>query len=456
MPRDIKLEIYPNNMRFIPTITSLLCLVLCMTGLLAQRPPENILIHDGFESSYQPCEPSIAISPQNPDVIVAGSVLSNVHRSTDGGWTWTTETLESRYGVFGDPCVVGSPKGNFYYLHLSNPDGQAWSSDALLDRIVVQRSKRNGKGWNRGFGMGFNGSKDQDKEWASVSLDGKKLIVCWTQFDKYGSPEPTDSTQILCSTSNAKAKRWSKPIRINDRAGDCIDSDDTVEGAVPDIAADGTMYVAWALGDTLWMDRSDDGGSTWLPHDLPVAVIAGGWDQEIPGLGRSNGMPVTRVDRSDGPFTGRLYVNWTDERRGKEDQDVWLCHSDDRGMTWSEPVRVNDDAAGAQQFFTWMAVDDVTGFIHIVFYDRRAAYAKYPELRAGPALDTEVYVASSKDGGVTWQNLKVSEKPFRSQKKGFFGDYNNISAYGGKIRPIWTRNDKGVLSIWTAFMDGYE
>ena len=43
--------------------------------------------------------------------------------------------------VYGDPCIVASPKKDFYYLHLSNPDGQAWSSEALLDRIVIGRPK---------------------------------------------------------------------------------------------------------------------------------------------------------------------------------------------------------------------------------------------------------------------------------------------------------------------------
>ena len=428
----------------------------CICTLVqAQRAPDNVLIFDGYGYSYQPCEPSIAVSPANPRHMVAGSILDRVHVSKDGGWTWNTETLTSKYGVYGDPCIVASPKKDFYYLHLSNPDGQAWSSEALLDRIVIQRSKKAGKRWNKGAGMGLNGSKDQDKEWAAVSTDGSTLLTCWTQFDLYGSPAEADSTVILCSTSNRKAKKWSDPVRINAIAGDCRDSDETVEGAVPDIAADGTMYVAWAQADTIWMDRSMDGGQTWLKRDLRVATIAGGWDQNIRGVGRANGMPVTRVDRSNGPHSGRVYVSWTDNRNGEDDNDVWLVYSDDQGRNWTEPVRVNDDPPGAQQFFPWMDVDDVTGNVHIVFYDRRASYAKHQNLNLRSTWDTEVYVASSYDGGDTWENLRVSEEKFRTNPKGFFGDYNNISAYDGIVRPIWTRNDDGVLSIWTAILDGY-
>ena len=203
------------------------------------------------------------------------------------------------------------------------------------------------------------------------------------------------------------------------------------------------------------MDRSSDGGETWLDNDLRVATIAGGWDQKIRGIGRANGMPVTRVDRSNGPHRGRVYVNWTDNRNGEDDNDVWLVWSDDGGQSWTDPIRVNDDPPGAQQFFTWMDVDDVTGHVHVVFYDRREAAAKYPDVRLRPSWNTEVYVASSYDGGESWENLKVSEEWFRPNPKGFFGDYNNISAYGGVVRPIWTRNDDGIQSIWTAILDGY-
>jgi prepilin-type processing-associated H-X9-DG protein len=35
----------------------------------------------------------------------------------------------------------------------------------------------------------------------------------------------------------------------------------------------------------------------------------------------------------------------------------------------------------------------------------------------------------------------------------FFGDYNNITAVDGHVRPIWTREVDGVLSVWTALLD---
>lgn len=409
-------------------------------GLNAQ-PPLNVEIHRYAGMGYPPCEPSIAVNPANPMEVVAGSILDNVYRSTDGGRTWSRDKLTSRHGVFGDPCVVASPTGDFYYLHLSDPTGKGWSDPSLLDRIVCQRSRDGGVNWSKGGFMGLNGSKDQDKEWAACSPDGKTIAACWTQFDHYGSSAAQDSTVILCSRSNARAHRWSKPIRVSAVAGDCLDGDETVEGAVPSFGPDGSLHVVWARGEKLWYNRSEDGGQNWMPHEVAIADIVGGWDREIPGIGRANGMPVTEVDCSDGPKRGRIYVNWTDLRSG--DSDVWLCHSDDHGATWSSPTRVNADDTATDQFFTWMAVDDFNGHVHIVYYDRsRNATAE--------GLATEVVVASSQDGGSSWSHVTVSDSPFTPGKADFFGDYNNISAAQGVVRPIWTREDRGVLSVWTA------
>jgi len=66
---------------------------------------------------------------------------------------------------------------------------------------------------------------------------------------------------------------------------------------------------------------------------------------------------------------------------------------------------------------------------------------------------TQVYVATSADGGKNWINHRVSETAFVPSEESFFGDYNNISAYGGRVRPIWTRNEQGIQSIWTALME---
>ena len=90
----------------IQRITVLSLTLLFFTTGFSQIP--NIRIGPEKVSGYKPCEPSIAISPVDPNVIVAGSILDNVYRSNDGGVTWKHDKLTSSYGVFGDPCVIAS------------------------------------------------------------------------------------------------------------------------------------------------------------------------------------------------------------------------------------------------------------------------------------------------------------------------------------------------------------
>lgn len=417
-------------------------LVLLSLNVAAQSAYKNIQLDDQSSSFYPPCEPSIAINTKNPAQIVAGAILDKVYFSSDTGKTWMSSKLESKFGVYGDPCVISGRKGLFYYLHLSNPDGGAHSSEAFLDRIVIQTSKDGGKSWTNGSSIGHHPTKDQDKEWAVLSPNGKKLFCTWTQFDKYESKVPGDSSVILFSQSSCKAKKWSKPVRINHIAGDCLDDDQTVEGAVPAIGPDGEIYVAWAHNESVLFDRSLDGGKSWMEIDKVIGEVKGGWNHDIPGIFRCNGMPVTACDVSGGSFNGNIYVCWADQRNGTTDTDVWISFSSDRGTTWSKSIRVNDDVPGKHQFFPWLAVDQTTGKLYVVFYDRR----NYQDTR------TDVYVASSSDGGKTWLNEKVSDSPFVPDASVFFGDYNNISAHDGIVAPIWTRCDQSRTSIWTTIM----
>ena len=399
----------------------------------SQHP--NVVI----STANEPEEPSIYVSPVNPDKLVGGSNINNVYHSEDGGLSWSTGTLTSQQnGVWGDPCVIVDNVGDLYFFHLSNPQSGNW-----IDRIVCQKSTDGGLTWNDGSYMGLNGTKAQDKEWAVVDRTNNNIYVTWTQFDQYGSSNTNDKSIILFSKSTDAGMTWSEAKKINEIDGDCVDSDNTVEGAVPAVGPNGEIYVAWAGPEGIVFDRSLDEGETWLDNDIFVSDMPGGWDYSVPGIMRGNGLPITVCDVSGGEFTGNIYINWTDQRNGTSDVDVWMAKSTDGGDTWSDPKRVNDDGPGNDQFFTWMAIDQVTGYLWFMWYDRR----NYSD------NNTDVYMAASIDGGDTFINFKVSEEPFLPYSSVFFGDYTNVSVHNNVVRPIWTRLQNGYLSILTAIVD---
>jgi len=385
----------------------LFCIVIVFaTQLFGQY--ENILIG----TSQSPNEPSIIMNPKNPDQLVAGSNLRSYYYSIDGGYNWTRGNLESeQYGVWGDPCIIVDTAGDFYFFHLSNPPQGNW-----IDRIVCQKFDIDAVEWNDGTYMGLNGTKAQDKEWAVVDSATNTIYVTWTQFDEYGTSDDDKFSNIMFSKSADAGETWSDAVQINEISGDCIDSDNTTEGAVPAVGPNGEVYVAWSGPAGLVFDRSLDGGETWLDEDIFIDAHPTGWNYDIPGINRANGLPITCCDISNSPYQGNIYVNWSDQRNGEDDTDIWFSKSTDGGNTWTEAKRVNDDEPGKQQFFTWMTVDQANGDIYFVFYDRR----NYDD------RNTDVYMARSTDGGETFENILISESPFIPSSGVFFGDYTNI------------------------------
>ncbi len=407
---------------------------------------KNVLIAQAQKGDlYGPCEPTICVNPTNTKNIAAGAILDRHYWSEDGGQTWKSGAIKSTMGVFGDPVLIADAKGSFYYAHLSDPEGKGWKGEKILDRIVIQKSVDGGKTYNDGVGCGNRHPKDQDKHWLCADPTSGALVCTWTEFDKYDSKDlEKDHSRILFSRSDDGGQTWSDAVKINQFDGDCLDDDNTTEGAVPAFGPNGEIYVAWAWGNKIWLDKSIDGGKTWLDKDIFVTDQPGGWSFDIPGITRCNGMPVLVCDLSNGPNRGALYINWSDQRKGEDDTDVFLVKSTNGGTTWTKPARMNNDKKGRHQFLSWLAIDQTTGFLYCVFYDRRA----YADEK------TDVYVVSSRDGGKSFNNMKISAEPFDPTKFVFFGDYNNISAHGGVVRPIWTRLEKGTLSVWTAIMDG--
>ncbi|MBO0361100.1 T9SS type A sorting domain-containing protein [Hymenobacter sp. BT186] len=427
--------------KLLPFTSGVALLIGLPVALRAQSPHPNVLV----STQNTPSETAIAINPKNPQQLIAGANLNNQYSSLDGGQTWTWRTLTSPYSVWGDPVVVADTTGAFYYFHLSNP-GATTIAFPFIDRLVVQRAASAATPFNYRSFFAYNPPKQQDKEWVAVDRRTNALYVTWTEFDTYGSLGSQDSSRILFSRSTDQAQTWSTPRRISFYGGDAVDEDATVEGAVPAVGPNGEVYVAWAGPRGIVFNRSLDGGQTWLPRERTIVNQPGGWEQAVPGIYRANGLPVTVCDVSPGPTRGNLYVNWTDQRNGPTDTDVWLARSADGGQTWSAPIRVNNDPPGRHQFFTWMTVDQVTGHLWCVFYDRR---------NNSSALDTrtEVFAARSTDGGQTFQNFRLSQSPFTPDETIFFGDYTNITAHNNVVRPVWTRMDNRQTSVWTALIN---
>jgi len=421
-------------------------LALCTTALFSLLYAQShrvVEVSDG--DVRQPCEVSVAINPRNPDNIVvvglakpaAGKprVTNYTFVTTDGGKNWTTAPAPNPdMRVQGDDAVTFSDDGTAFRSYIAFWGLRAKQPKRVRNGIFIMTSSDAGHAWREPVPvvdhlntmMPFEDKPYIVTDNMPASPFKNHVYVSWTRFDRYGSDDPADSTQIFFSRSVDGARTFAPPIRISDHGGDCIDGDNTVEGAVPAVGVNGEVFVVWSGPLGLVFDVSTDGGVTF-GRDRIIAPHPGGWDIDITGLGRCNGMPVTGVDHSDGAYRGTLYVNWVDDRHG--DPDVWVMFSRNAGQTWSQPVRVNDDAVGngKEQFFTWMAVDPIDGAVNIIFFDRRNL----------DGTQTAVTLARSIDGGQTFANFEIALPPFASNPRTFFGDYIGIDAYAGTVVPAF-------------------
>lgn len=425
-------------------------------------PQAHRVVRVTEKDAINPAEVSLAINPKNPDNIIGVSFqygkpgqvrVSNCrYVSHDGGKTWTTIVAANPRNLpQGDDAIAFSSEGIAYHSYISFDGIRVKRPQRAFSGIWVSESRDSGNSWSAPVAVIDHVNSVtpfEDKPYIVTdnvvgSPYKNNLYLAWTRFDVYGSKDPQHRSHIFFSSSSDGGKTYAAPFEVSDTTGDCEDGDNTMEGAIAAAGLKGEVYLVWAGPKGLYFDKSLDGGATF-GKDKIIAAMPGGWDIDIPGINRANGMPVTKVDTSNSPYRGTIYVNWVDTRNG--DHDVFLLSSRDGGTTWSTPLRVNDDKLknGKDQFFTWMAIDPVDGSVNIVFYDRRDL----------DGTKTGVTLARSTDGGKTFVNYKINLEPFECNKGVFFGDYSGIDAYGGRVMPIFMHFvGKRELAVSVAIFD---
>ena len=376
-------------------------------------------------------EPSIAVDPRDPRHLVA-AYQDNAHAawSRDGGRTWTVvDAAPPDFRVSGDVSVAFDDAGRAYICYIAFDrlgTTDYWASHSSRNGIFVRRSPDGGATWDardadvKAFRDTRPGIPWEDKPYIVADAGARSphrgaLYVGWTEFR-------LDSSVILFSRSTDGATSWSVPIRISTHAGLPRDDNGNVEGFTAAVGPRGTVYAAWADGNSIAFTTSRDGGTSFAPSRSVIHTAPPYF--KVAGVARANGFPEIGLD----PRTGRLFLTWSDYRNG--DVDVFAATSADRGRTWSPPVRVNDDTLhdGDDQFFQWLAVDPATGAANVLFYDRRGD----PDDRA-----TRVTLARSTDGGRAWANFAWTTTPFDGGNA-FIGDYTGLAAMNGRVYGIWT------------------
>jgi hypothetical protein len=380
-------------------------------------------------------EPSVAVNPSNPQHFVAGAndqLLTRnwlaVYTSSDGGLTWTNGLIPMT-GALGnfqdasDPAVSFSENGTLYYSGVAF-DVNFRTNMPFDGTIFVSKSTDDGSSFPQttivASGSTRIGGIFNDKPWVGVDettgLFAGRVYVSWTRFTS------STTSDIIVAYSGDGGRSFPSTVKVSNSLLN--------QGSVPVVGSDGTLYVVWNdLSNSQIMEaKSTNGGasfyspvvvSTYVP--LPRSHLAN-------SLFRVNSFPTAAADDTN----GNAYVAWADYGNGYA--VILSSRSLDGGVTWSKPIRVNDDTTTNDHFFPWMAVSH--GLLSIVFYDRRLDPKNHL---------VDAFYAESADSGASFSpNVRVTDASFNpdaiifSNGESFIGDYIGIASNGTLAHPVWT------------------
>lgn len=413
---------------------------------LSFDPEENFRIHPGDVSQT---EVFIVNSPLDPDVFFASCntltfipffVSEGIYTSIDGGNSWLgNDTCTGNPYAFhgGDPGIAIDKDGTFIltrlgrspftglYSHYSTDNGQTWSDQKVISTDDLER--------------------------ASVATDyfpgsayyGRTYAV-WVKF---APPFP-----LMMSFTDDGGINWSEPFPINNppnrsAGGDiCIGPGGEVYvcwAGVTDVSPFKEIHVGFAL--------SENGGAEWQVNEQAFAM--NGITGVLPEKGgiRVNGLPGIAVDTTKGEMGGRIYI--ISGQKGLapagNDPDIILNYTDNKGQSWSNAIRVNQDETdnGKVQYFPSVHVDTYGG-VDVIFYDDRNTSSD----SAG------VVLARSTNGGTTWDEYRISDHNYKPEPigglgQGYQGDNIDLTSTESTIWPVWMDNSSGNYQIWTVPID---
>lgn len=408
-------------------------------------------------------ELSIDIHPLDGNIIfgsanatawpVAGVYGTGVYWTTNAGTNWTGFDNPPFGGNSGDPAAAIGTDGKFFVGYISDPGGQG-----------VARSTNNGTNWTvHTVSPGPSSSSDLlDKNHLMVdkkvgSPYENRVYVSYTEFVT-GS---ASNNQIVVKNSSDFGQTWSTGVNISST----LNAGSHNQGVNLTTGPNGEAYAAWAVydnwvaggygEDAIAFAKSTNGGTTWTSSRIYGALTPNGsFNFGIrgnlkPSSIRVSSFPSMAVDRTGGPNNGYIYIIWPQKTVAPAgtDPDIVLIRSTNGGTSWSAPVRVNNDPMnnGKDQYYPWCNVDQSTGRLNIVFYDSREVVND----SAG------VYMATSIDGGLTFENFKVSDANFRPKAisglaGGYQGDYIGIASLNNRAYPYWADDRTGNYQAWIA------
>jgi hypothetical protein len=433
-------------------------------------------------------EPTIAVDPHDPNVVVAGSndycaqivngdVWAGYYRSTDGGENWSNSLVpgypddSSAAGLAspahgscaaaGDPSQSFDQNGNLFYAFIcfnrSGPvNGSVYAAKYVNDGATYDRTVLIKRGTPSGL---FLSGLFQDKINLTVDQSGGEfsgnVYVAWSQYDGFAP-----ANAVLVSRSTDHGLSFSRPVRVTPvELG-------TASFADLAVGPDGAVYLTYItypsqgrLTSDIWLQKSVNGGVSFGPSSHVASITRFDSDQFSGTTGT--------VDCGDGPFAcesgftysrffsssavaadvNGVHVAYAAERPDGQSK-VFVRNSPD-GVSFPAAAAQLDTVGTGHQWFPDIASAD--GTITVVFYDSRGDPGYAPDVPPGNTAGgvnsgdvVNTFIARSTNG-TSWTETQVTTEGSNfgwethgSRRVGFWGDYIYVSAVPGAVNVTWT------------------
>jgi hypothetical protein len=126
---------------------------------------------------------------------------------------------------------------------------------------------------------------------------------------------------------------------------------------------------------------------------------------------------------------------------------IWFVRSTDGGATWSAPKMINNQAGKNDQFHSRLCIDETDGRLVVVYNDTVADLGR---LKTDIWMQHSEDDGLSWSQPVKVTSAQTDETVTGAASFGY-GDYLGLSGYGGTFFPSWTdRRSGGPEEIWTA------
>ena len=433
--------------RSLPLLGGIACAaaVLVPGDAAGQTVGPNINVTRATGNQY---ETAVAINPadSNQIFVVVRNEIGGLYkaRSSDGGITWTGQIFATRNTpspgdvprAYGNASVAWDSFGNLFLVYLTQ------GSTTAPTYVAIAVSTDGGASF---YSPGGTGPAlvlpevypyllgDQPTVTVGPGSAGFPGSVWVTYFSMGGiwvsSAGVLGAGAVGTFTSQALP---SQPTSVN--YGDIAvgPGGEAVVTYGPNTGTSGAVYV-----------NTDPDGLGPAPFSTYVQVAqtnVGGFTgipaQPNWGIDPEAGLAY---DRSSGPHRGRVYLMYTNTPSvGSADTNIFVAHSDDRGSTWSAPVRVNDDTGANSQFLPRIFLDQSTGRLAVTWYDAR---------NSPPNTMAEYFGAFSLDGGATFtpnnrlsRGMSDQARSVAALKKADYGDYTGNAFSGGRLVAAWADN----------------